>query len=85
MDVEYSAKFLKSADRLPKKLIALADTKEILFKQSPYHPSLHTHQLHGKDKGAWAFWINQKHRIKFIFISPQKVLFLDVGTHDIYE
>lgn len=85
MDVEYSAKFLKSANRLPRKLITLADRKEALFKQNPYHPSLRTHPLHGKDRGAQAFWINQKYRIKFIFLNHSSVLFLDVGTHDIYE
>ena len=85
VDVKYSPKFLKSASRLPKKLVALADGKEALFKEAPFHPSLKTHALHGKDKGAWAFWINQKYRIKFTFINPKRVLFLDVGTHDIYE
>ena len=85
MHVEYSNRFLKSASRLPKKLIELADKKELLFKQQPHHPSLHTHPLGGKDKGALAFWINHKYRIKFIFLSPASVLFLDIGTHDIYE
>lgn len=77
MRVEYSRKYLKKAKRLPKKLVDLADEKEYLFRVEPHHPSLRTHQLGGKDRGAWAFWINQKYRIKFVF--------LDVGTHDIYS
>jgi len=85
MHVEYSDRFLKSASRLPKKLIELADKKEALFKQQPRHPSLRIHSLHGKDRGALAFWINQKYRIKFLFLGPASVLFLDIGTHDIYD
>ena len=85
MRIEYSNGFLKAAARIPKKIAALADAKEALFKENPYHPSLRTHQLHGKDKGRHAFWINQKYRIKFIFASADVVLFFDIGTHDIYE
>ena len=82
MHVEYSNKYLKATSRLSAKLIALADTKEILFRLDPFHPALKTHRLHGKEKDAWAFSITQKYRIKFIFLSDTVVLFLDIGTHD---
>ena len=85
MHVDYSRKFLKSVSRLPKKLFALAEEKESLFRDNPFNPSLRTHKLHGKDKGAWAFWINYHYRIKFIFLSDNRVLFLDIGLHDFYE
>ena len=85
MHVEYSNKFLRSASRLPAKLIVAADTKEALFKRSPFHPSLETHKLHGKDKGAWAFSITRKCRIKFIFLKENSALFLDIGDHSIYK
>ncbi len=85
MRVDYSRQFLKAASRLPAKLIALADEKEALFKTNPFHPSLETHKLHGKDKNAWAFSINRKYRIKFLFLSGSSVLFLEIGPHDIYQ
>jgi len=85
MRVDYSRQFLKSASRLPAKLIALADEKEALFKTNPFHPSLETHKLHGKDKGAWAFSINRKYRIKFLFLESGSVLFFEIGLHDIYQ
>ena len=84
MRVEYSDRFLKSAARLPAKLLTFADAKEALFKQQPFHPSLDTHKLHGKDKDMWAFSINQKYRIKFLFLPANAALFLDIGTHAIY-
>ena len=82
--IEYSRQFLKKLSRLPKKIIDVAQKKERLFKIEPYHSSLRTHQLHGKDKGLWAFWIDYRYRVKFIFVNQNKVLFLDVGLHDIY-
>lgn len=45
---------------------------------------LKTHKLHGKEKDAYAFWINYSYRIKFIFLDVESVLFLDIGTHDVY-
>ena len=38
-----------------------------------------------EEKETWAFWINYKYRIKFIFLSDNDVLSLDIGTHDIYK
>ncbi len=85
MHVEYSRGFLKSASKLPKKLFAFAEEKEFLFRNEPHHPSLRTHQLHGKERGTSAFWINYHYRIKFLFLSDNRVLFLDIGPHDFYE
>ena len=62
-----------------------AKEKERVFRSNPHDSRLRTHKLHGKEKGVWAFWINQKYRIKFIFLDEHSVLFLDVGTHDMYQ
>lgn len=85
MEIETVPRFDRHYRKLSKEVKSLAKQKERLFRADPYQPILKTHSLHGKDKGAWAFWINQKYRIKFAFITPKRVLFLDVGTHDIYE
>ena len=82
MRVEYSGRYLKAASRVSTKIIALADTKEALFREQPFHPSLHTHKLHGKEKEEWAFSVNQKYRIKFLFLESGNVLFLHIGTHN---
>ena len=85
MEVSYSRQFLKHASRLPKKLIALAEEKEAVFRTTPHHPSLRSHKLNGKEKGSWAYWINYHYRIKFVFLADDHVLFLDIGPHDFYE
>lgn len=83
--VEYSNKFLKSLKRLPQKIIKEAEKKEEIFKENPFHPILRTHKLSGRDKESWGLWITLSYRIKFIFLSDEKVLFLEIGTHDIYK
>ena len=83
--VEYNRKFLKRLSKLPDKIINEAQEKEVIFRANASDQRLGTHKLHGKDKDCWAFWINHSYRVKFIFLSDGEVLFLDVGTHDIYE
>lgn len=83
--IEYSKKFLKSLRKLPERIIDQAEEKEKIFKDSSFHPILKTHKLSGKEKEVWAFWINHSYRVKFIFLGSEKVLFLDIGTHDIYK
>lgn len=84
-EIEYSKKFLKSLKKLPERIIDQAEEKERIFKDNFFHPILKTHKLSGKDKECWAFWINHSYRVKFIFLGGEKVLFLDIGTHDIYK
>jgi len=64
---------------------SFAERKEQLFRIDPFHASLETHKLHGGDAPAWAFSVDRKYRIKFLFLGNDRVLFLDVGTHDIYR
>lgn len=83
--INYGRKFLKRLSKLPNKIINEAQIREIIFKENVFDSRLNTHKLHGEDKNCWAFWINYSYRIKFIFISDDEVLFLDIGTHDIYK
>jgi len=83
--IKYSKKFLKSLRKLPDRIIELAEEKEIIFKKDPFDIRLDTHKLSGRNKGCWAFWITNSYRIKLVFLPDNKVLFLNIGTHDIYK
>ena len=83
--IEYSKKFLKSLKRLPQKVIKQAEEKEKIFKESCFDARLKIHKVRGEEEEIWAFWINYSYRIKFIFLDGGEVLFLDIGTHDIYK
>jgi len=52
------------------------------FTENPFHPSLKTHILSGKLKEYWAISITYEYRLVFKFISENKALLIDIGTHD---
>ena len=85
MRIKISPRFEKNYKKLPKKVKEKAKEKEAIFRDNPFDSQLKTHKLKGKEKGCWAFWINDSYRIKFIFISDNEVLFLNIGTHEIYR
>jgi mRNA-degrading endonuclease YafQ of YafQ-DinJ toxin-antitoxin module len=84
-EIKISPLFERHYRKLPKEIKERAKRKEKIFRKNPFDPRLKTHKLHGKEKECWAFWIDYKYRIKFIFLSDEEVLFLDIGTHDIYK
>lgn len=83
--IKYSTKFLKRLSRLPEGIVKKAKERERIFRENAFDPRLRTHKLHGKEKEMWAFWIDYTYRIKFIFLNEEEILFLDVGTHDMYK
>ncbi|MEA3464285.1 MAG: type II toxin-antitoxin system mRNA interferase toxin, RelE/StbE family [Patescibacteria group bacterium] len=85
MLIKVSPRFEKNYKRLPMEIKKKAKEKEIIFRGNPFDLRLKTHKLKGELKNSWAFWINFSYRIKFIFIGNSKVLFLDIGTHEIYN
>jgi mRNA-degrading endonuclease YafQ of YafQ-DinJ toxin-antitoxin module len=84
-EIKISPLFERHYRKLPKEIKERAKRKEKIFRKNPFDPRLKTHKLHGKEKECWAFWIDYKYRIKFIFLSDEEVLFLDIGTHGIYK
>ena len=85
MHVELSDRFKKSFRRLSSRLQDKSAERIEIFRQDCFDPRLKTHELHGKDRNIWSFSINRSYRIKFIFLGSGAVLFLEIGTHDIYN
>ncbi len=84
-EIRTSPRFEKQYKKLPKKIKELAKERESIFRANSFDARLDTHKLHGEERGAWSFSINRSYRIKFIFLGKNKVLFLEVGTHNIYK
>ncbi len=84
-NVRYSRRFVRQLSRLPLRIVREAQTKENIFKKDSCDSRLRTHKLHGRDAGAWAFSVDHSYRVKFIFVGEGEVVFLEVGTHDIYQ
>jgi len=53
-----------------------------VFLTDPFSSQLRTHKLSGKLQGLWAFSIDDDHRVVFEFIDQQRVLLIDIGSHD---
>lgn len=83
-EIQISSKFERQYKKLPERIKQVAKEKESIFRKNPFDSRLDTHKLHGKEKEAWAFSITKSYRIKFIFLRKGSVLFLEVGTHNIY-
>ena len=81
--VEYSKKFLRALKKISPDIQDKAESQEYLFKLNPFDQRLHTHKLRGKDKHLWAYSVDHRYRIKFIFLDDDhRVLYLDIGMHD---
>ena len=77
--------FEKSFKRLPKHIQSIAEKKELLFRGDAFHPLLRTHNLGGALKDDWAYSVNQQYRVHFYFMDDQSVMYVDIGTHEIYK
>ncbi len=75
-------RILKKWKKMHPDLIANFQDTLTQFTENPFHPSLKTHNLSGKLKGYWAFSITYEYRLVFKFISENKALLIDIGTHD---
>ena len=53
-----------------------------IFLENPFFPRLRTHKLSGKLAGQWAFSVDNDCRIVFEFVGEDRVLLIDVGSHD---
>ena len=85
MEIELSSRFKKSFRKLHPRTQKKAIEKTAVFRVEPFNPRLDTHKLHGEKKEEWAFSVDYTYRISFIFLEDGKILFTDIGTHDIYR
>ena len=86
-DLDQGTLFKKAYQKLPKQIKVKAKEKEKIFREDSFNPILETHRLHGKYRNYWAFSIDKSYRIMFQFLNTtkEKVVFINVGTHDIYK
>lgn len=83
--VYYTPSFKKNWGKIPNRIKNKAIKKEKLFRHEAFSSSLLTHKLGGKLKNYWSFSIDYYWRIVFRFLKEGEVLFIDVGTHEVYR
>ena len=85
-EIIYYNRFKTSYGSLPNKIKSSAERKEAIFRNNPFNQRLKTHKLHGRLKDLWSFSIDNNYRIIFRFYKTKEVvIFIDVGTHEIYK
>lgn len=81
----YHRNFKKHYQELPKKIKILAEEREGVFRKNPQDPRLKIHKLSGRLKNIWSFSVDKNYRILFIYHKNREIIFLDIGTHEIYK
>jgi proteic killer suppression protein len=82
LEILLTDEFVRRYKFLPANIQKKAEKQEKLFRQNPFHSSLHTEKLEPKGKQVWSFRIDRSYRVLFRFAERQKVIFLTVGPHD---
>ena len=81
----YSSQFEKSFRKIPENIAQRFNDKQSFFILNSFNPLLKTHKLKGKLKEYYSFSVNLEYRVIFKIVSKEKILFLDIGTHEIYK
>lgn len=80
---QFSKRFKKKYNRLPKKIQKAFNEKLTLFLKEISHPSLRIKRIQGT-KNRWEGSVTMKYRFTFEFLKDE-VLFRTIGTHDILK
>jgi len=80
---QFSKRFKKEYNALPKEIQKAFDKKLVLFLQNMFHPSLRVKRIQGT-KDRWEGSVTMKYRFTFEF--PENTLiFRTIGTHDVLK
>ena len=80
---QFSRRFKKEYDNLPKEIQKAFDQKLQLFLKDISHPSLRVKRIQGT-KNRWEGSITMKYRFTFE-LSENTLIFRTIGTHDILK
>ena len=83
--IDISDAFIKNFSRLPKQIQKIARKKHEMFRKDAFHPLFKTHKLSGELRNDWAYSVNHEYRAHFYFVDDHTVVYLDIGTHEIYR
>ena len=78
----YTKEFGRAYAKVPSSIQRKIEKQEALFRQNPFHPSLHTEKLKPRQHELWSMRVDLNYRIVFRFTAEQSVTLINVGTHD---
>jgi addiction module RelE/StbE family toxin len=83
--VAFSSSFKRAFKKRIKRNRALEEIfwkKLEKFMREPFSKELKTHKLSGQLKDLWSFSIGYDMRVIFFFAEKDKVVLVDIGTHE---
>ena len=85
MEVAFSGSFNRAFKRKVRKDRSVEQKfwdKVEVFIAHPFHRSLRTHKLSGNLDELWSFSVEYDLRVIFYFEADDRVVFVDIGSHD---
>ena len=85
IEVAFSSSFKKAFKKKIKRnkeLEKLLWEKLKIFIENPFSPQLKTHKLSGELRNLWSFSLEYDLRVVFFFAEENKVVLVDIGTHE---
>ena len=64
--IQVTAEFEARFQDLPLLIQRKAEKQEALFRNNPFHPSLHTEKIEPKGKQVWTLRIDKSYRIQLV-------------------
>ena len=83
LEISYTPRFVRSFKKLPDQVKLKAEEREDIFRKNWKDRRLKVHKLRGELYIHFSFSVDFDYRIIFIFTDYDKVVFEDVGKHDI--
>ena len=80
-----TSRFKKSFKKLPRYIKEKAHIKDEIFRENPFNLILGTHKLSGRLKNYWSYSVDENYRVLFRFLDKDKVIYFNIGTHEIYK
>lgn len=85
IEIYPTSQFKKSYKKLSLTIKKKTERREKIFISNPFNPTLETHKLKGRLKNYWSYSVDENYRILFRFENKNKVIYFDIGTHEIYK
>lgn len=85
IEIAFSSSFKKAFKKKIKRnkeLEKLFWEKLKIFIENPFTPQLKTHKLSGELRNLWSFSLEYDLRVLFFFAEENKVVLVDIGTHE---
>ena len=81
MEIFYAAKFIRRVKKFPVHTRESIRKRIKIFLQDREDARLNVHKLqHRNDE--WSFSVSYDLRIIFLFEKPDRIIFVDIGSHD---